>query len=209
MYRTDRSNRSLPISPLVWVAVAVLGCVSLYESLPKDPASNTLEYLHPDKPVVVRLSDESFDFPLLGARIVPPPDWVHLSTTNPALAQHPTFLNVKEHLVLTILPDQIASDSVAQDDKQATTIQRFDEIEIQWQPGTGTPLSMDANLDGFRFPIRWNLLPVSRIGRLQSDKLRLILVAHGSGNGVGTDADFGFRKAIADFCRRIRPLPLD
>ncbi len=200
------------MTPLIWVAVACLGGVALYESLPTDPASSTLEYLHSDKPVVVRLSDKSFEFPVLGARVSPPPNWVHLSTNDPAIAQQPTFLNVTEQLVLTILPDPIASGGVAEDvneDRLETAIQNIDGIEILWEPGAGPLLSMDANLDGYKFPIQWNLQSPSKIGRLRSDKLRLILVVNGADNRFAPDGNLRFHTAIASFCRRIRPLPLD
>ena len=199
----------MSISPLVWVALVCLGGIGLYETLTEDPPSNTLEYLHQEKTVVVRLPGRSFDFPILGARVAPSQDWVYLSTTNPALAAQPTFVNVAKQRVFVLRPAIAIQTDLAKETSVplATAIQKFDGMEIQWFLADSPVRTIDISWSGIRLPLQWTAWSPSRLGMLVSGKLRLILVAYGPEGAVGTGPSVGFDEAIEEFCRGISPLP--
>jgi len=170
----QRSNRTLAMSPLAWVALACVGGVGLFESIREPPASRTLEYMNKENLVIVRAAGRSFDFPILGAQVTLPRGWIYLSTTDSGLADGPTFVNLSTHAIVKLR----SAWGVEWDFPQPTLRrQQIDDVVIDWIKPNVDQNAWGAAMLDVNISIPWSDLPFQRVGRLSRGKLALIVMA--------------------------------
>ena len=158
-----------------WVAIAGIAGCWLFEWTREPLESNTIEFPYQDQPVVVRISDRAVSFPVLGAKVTLGSDWVYLSTTNPALSDHPTFLNARDQAVVTLVP---AWASNLEAIEQPTPDQTGRRRSLVWLPAAPLQQRLVVEIMGVAFPIRWTDRPRPRIGRWQQGPLDLVVIVY-------------------------------
>ncbi len=162
------------MSPIAWIFLAGLGGIGLYESIKAPTQSPTLEYVHQNDLVVVRMSQSPIDFPMLAARISLPTGWSYLSTTSPELAEKPTFVNEQTKSIMRIHPAW----SVKWNPRGLPVSQQeLDDIQIEWLNQPGAIESAAAKVENVDVNVRWNVHRVVRIGRLTRGELKLVIEA--------------------------------
>jgi len=193
----QRSNRTLATSPLAWVALACVGGLGLYESIRESPASRTLEYTNKDDLLVVRENGPFFDFPILGARVTLPDRWTYLSTTDPGLAEAPTFVNLSTHAIVRLR----SAWGVEWDSGQFEHAQQqIGDVVIDWiKPDVGQHAIVATMLDA-EVPIQWSDQPFQRVGRLRRGELALIVVVVSPQDKENKDDS---DKSISDLLRQV------
>jgi hypothetical protein len=163
------------------------------EQFKEPPLSTTLESLH-DEPVVVRLADRSFDFPLLGAHLELPDGWTHLSTTSPGLAERPLFVNAAAQTFVALRSGW----GIEWDAEQLNLVpQQVDGLSIDWIAPSESPLALNATLGGITLPMRFPEYQPVQIGRMHNGKIPILVIAFGR-SGLND-------QAIRELCQGITP----
>lgn len=103
MNQVNRSSQPLEFTTGTWVALALVVMVGLLSALSDAPDLEDLGYLHSDNPVILRVTGQTHEFPVLGVIVSPPDGWTYLSRTEDAIASKPTFVNLSGDAVLRLL----------------------------------------------------------------------------------------------------------
>lgn len=195
---SSQSSRSQSMSPITWVALACVGGLGLFESIKDPPLSPTLESVISGESVIVRLPERSFDFPVLAVRVNLPDGWTYLSTTNPALASKPTFVNESANLIVTLTSAHEVQNAAID---VPTEREEFDSCTVDWIQASGPEQTVIVRVNGIAIPLRWRAYDHHRIGLLNHEGCAVIL-------NVISPED-AREETIRQFCRGIQHVNVD
>ena len=186
------------MAPVSWVALACLAGIGLVESIEEPFPATTLESFGSEQMIVARLPQRSFDFPVLQAHVDLPDGWSYLSTTSPAYATNPTFVNESALSIVTLTsPHGLSESAVAVEAKP----DQFDGCTIDWFRHRDPTKSLSITVNGIKIPVAWPEYQPRHVGLLQRENVVVQLTVFSP--NAGRD------EAIRKLCLGVEPISSD
>lgn len=168
------TSQSHELTPLVWVGLGIAGLVLAMGTLTEQTPIEMLVPGNGEKQIIIRSTNQTHQFPLLGAKVSLLPGWSYLAVDEDHLADRPAFVHPASNSIVRLQANVLDS----------------------WPPKGVTAIPEVGNHPAGT--LEWVRVDHLRIGKLLLAKhgLTIVAIQHGSQAEVN--------ESIAEFCAGIR-----
>ena len=128
--RFEPGPKPLEFTPIVWIALALVGLVGLRQffAVPENPNA-TLSYLEGDSPPIIRTSGSHHRFPILGLEIDVTNGWDYLSVADDRHAVAPTFTHKRSQAIVRLEPFRLRDWPPGEIEIE---VEQYGDYEVEW-----------------------------------------------------------------------------
>ena len=151
MNQPNPVSRPREFTPVLWVALLLVGLIGLRQLLGPADQPQTLAFLDALNPVVVRSSEQLHRFASLGVEVEVTEGWTYLGVVDDIQATSPTFVH-----------------------KASQSIVRLEPFRLRSWPPSGANLEVET---GGQLTLEWAEIDYRRVGRLRQAPVDLMILA--------------------------------
>lgn len=165
----DQTSQPLEMSSSVWIVVACVIAVGVWSRTRDRDVDPTVRDGN-DRPVIARLTNDSYRFPYFGFEIRPSDDWWHLSLDDAAVTTSPIFVNQTDQSIVLF---RHADDISWGGKMSAAEAIQYGEIAVRWLEMPQQQFTMPTDSGGPDLLLSWPRVEFRHVGRLTRGDLVL------------------------------------